>query len=121
VLCHDVTAPVDQLDAVRAELVAAGIEPPMLLTATKADDAEPEALYRLARACRARSSVGQSSRLIIGWSLVRVQAGPSGFAGTGAVLSASSRETSRRCIPYPGGRDPPSGGIAGGTRTLYLE
>jgi small GTP-binding protein len=50
VLCHDVTAPLDQLDAVRAELVAAGISPPTLIAATKADEAPPGALDRLARA-----------------------------------------------------------------------
>jgi uncharacterized protein len=51
VLCHDVTAPLDQLDAVRAELVAAGISSPMFLAATKADEAPPEVLDRLTRAC----------------------------------------------------------------------
>jgi small GTP-binding protein len=51
VLCHDVTAPLDELEAIRAELSAAGISPPMLLAATKADEAPPEALDRLARAC----------------------------------------------------------------------
>ena len=50
VLCHDATSPLDQLDAVRAELVAAGISPPMLLAATKADEAQPDALDCLARA-----------------------------------------------------------------------
>ena len=51
VLCHEVTAPLDELHAVRAELVAAGIAPPMLLAATKADEAQPGTLDRLARAC----------------------------------------------------------------------
>jgi small GTP-binding protein len=51
VLCHDATAPLDQLDAVRVVLVAAHISPPMLLAATKADEASPDALDRLARAC----------------------------------------------------------------------
>src|ERR671915_192629 len=51
VLCHEVTAPLDELHSIRAELVAAGISPPMLLAATKADEAQPEALDRLARAC----------------------------------------------------------------------
>jgi small GTP-binding protein len=50
VLCCDVTAPPDQLDAVRAELVAAGISLPTLIAATKADEAPPGALDRLVRA-----------------------------------------------------------------------
>jgi uncharacterized protein len=50
VLCHEVTAPLDKLHAVRAELVAAGISPPMLLAATKANEAQPGALDRLAEA-----------------------------------------------------------------------
>jgi uncharacterized protein len=50
VLCHDVTAPLDQLGAVRAELVAAGISPPTLIAATKADEARPGSLDRLVRA-----------------------------------------------------------------------
>jgi small GTP-binding protein len=51
VLCHELSAPVEALDAVRAELAAAGIAPPMLLAATKADEAPPDALRRFARAC----------------------------------------------------------------------
>lgn len=50
VLCHDTTAPLEGLDAVRRELVAAGIDPPAILAATKADEAGPEALERLALA-----------------------------------------------------------------------
>jgi small GTP-binding protein len=52
VLCHDANAPLDELQAVRAELVAAGISKPTLLAATKADEAEAAALDRLARTCR---------------------------------------------------------------------
>jgi uncharacterized protein len=51
VLCHDVTTPLDQLDPIRAELSSAGISPPMLIAATKSDEAPPGALDRLARAC----------------------------------------------------------------------
>jgi uncharacterized protein len=51
VLCHEVTAPVDRLEAVRAELAAAEISPPTLLAATKADEARSESLDCLARAC----------------------------------------------------------------------
>jgi uncharacterized protein len=50
VLCHELGAPVEALAAVRAELAAADIAPPMLLAATKADEASPDALARLARA-----------------------------------------------------------------------
>jgi small GTP-binding protein len=51
VLCHEVTAPLHELHSIRAELATAGISPPMLLAATKADEAQPEALDRLGRAC----------------------------------------------------------------------
>jgi small GTP-binding protein len=50
VLCHDVTAPLDGLETVRGELSAAGISPPMLLAATKADEAPHGALDCLTRA-----------------------------------------------------------------------
>jgi uncharacterized protein len=48
VLCHDVSAPLAALEGIRAELAAAGIELPTLLAATKADEALPGALERLA-------------------------------------------------------------------------
>jgi small GTP-binding protein len=51
VLCHDVNAPPDELQAVRAELVAADISKPTLLAATKADEAKAGAVDRLAQAC----------------------------------------------------------------------
>ena len=44
VLCHDASAPLDELEAVRRELAAAGIERPTLLAATKADEGDPSAL-----------------------------------------------------------------------------
>jgi small GTP-binding protein len=50
VLCQDASAPPDELFAVRAELAAAGISLPALLAATKADEATPGDLTRLARA-----------------------------------------------------------------------
>ncbi len=48
VLCHDAAAPVAELDVVRAELAAAGIELPALVAATKVDEAPRGALERLA-------------------------------------------------------------------------
>jgi small GTP-binding protein len=51
VLCHDVNAPPSELHAVRAELAAAGVSKPMLLAATKVDEAEPDALDRMSQAC----------------------------------------------------------------------
>jgi len=50
VLCHDASAPVEELDAIRCELEAAGIEKPTIVAATKLDDAGPDAVARLARA-----------------------------------------------------------------------
>jgi ribosome-interacting GTPase 1 len=44
VLCHDASAPPDELRVVLAELEAAGVEKPSLLAATTADEARPEAL-----------------------------------------------------------------------------
>jgi small GTP-binding protein len=41
VFCHDASRPVDELEQVRAELVAAGIEKPAIVAATKADEAPP--------------------------------------------------------------------------------
>jgi uncharacterized protein len=40
VLCHDAARP-EELDVIRGELAAAGIEKPMLVVATKVDEAEP--------------------------------------------------------------------------------
>src|SRR5215212_378124 len=47
VYCQDASASPDALAAVRAEVVAAGIEMPSLLAATKLDDADDGALERL--------------------------------------------------------------------------
>src|ERR671934_193686 len=50
VLCHDIAAPLDELETIRAEVAAAGIELPTILAATKADKAPPGAIERLAAA-----------------------------------------------------------------------
>jgi uncharacterized protein len=50
VLCHDASAPLDALEAIRSELAAAGIELPALLAATKADEASADAVERLGAA-----------------------------------------------------------------------
>jgi small GTP-binding protein len=47
VLCHDASAPIEPLAAVRNEIAAAGIELPSVLAGTKADEAGPGALDRL--------------------------------------------------------------------------
>src|SRR4051812_34634510 len=39
VLCHDATAPLEELDVIKRELVATGIDLPSLVAATKADEA----------------------------------------------------------------------------------
>jgi uncharacterized protein len=44
VLCHDAAAPPEELEVIRRELAAAEIDVPMLLAATKADDADPAPL-----------------------------------------------------------------------------
>jgi len=49
VYCHDASALMGELEAVRAEVVAAGIEKPALLAATKTDDAPADAIARLGR------------------------------------------------------------------------
>ena len=49
VLCHDARAPVEELEAVRAELAAAGISLPAIVAATKADEASPDAVERIAQ------------------------------------------------------------------------
>jgi uncharacterized protein len=50
VLCHDVSAPLGELEKIRHELDAAGIDLPAILAATKADEAKPGAIERLAAA-----------------------------------------------------------------------
>jgi small GTP-binding protein len=50
VYCHDATTPVEPLLEVRAEVDAAGITLPAILAATKADEAHPTHLARLAAA-----------------------------------------------------------------------
>jgi ribosome-interacting GTPase 1 len=59
-LCHDAAAPPEQLQAVRAELAAAGIELPALVVATRLDDADPAAVERLAAALPGLDVVGVS-------------------------------------------------------------
>jgi uncharacterized protein len=50
VLCHDAAAPLDELEAIRRELDASGIELPAILAATKADEVSPAAIARLGAA-----------------------------------------------------------------------
>src|SRR5919201_1167814 len=50
VLCHDVAAPLDELEKIRCELDASDIELPTILAATKADEASPAEIERLAAA-----------------------------------------------------------------------
>jgi small GTP-binding protein len=50
IYCHDASAPVEALVRVRAEVVAAGIDEPSILAATKADEADEEAIERIRRA-----------------------------------------------------------------------
>jgi uncharacterized protein len=47
VLCHPLTNPPGDLETVRAELAAAGIDKPTIVAATKLDEAAPEALAAL--------------------------------------------------------------------------
>ncbi len=47
VYCHACGSPLDELETVRAEVAAAGIEKPSILAATKADEAEPPACPEL--------------------------------------------------------------------------
>ena len=47
VLCHDVSAPIQEFDIVRAELDAAGISLPAIVAATKVDEAASGALERI--------------------------------------------------------------------------
>jgi uncharacterized protein len=50
VLCHDASAPLDDLETIRREVDASGIELPAILAATKADEASPAAIARLGAA-----------------------------------------------------------------------
>ena len=50
VLCHDASAPLDELETIRRELDASGIALPAILAATKADEAPPGAIAYLAAA-----------------------------------------------------------------------
>jgi hypothetical protein len=50
VLCQDVSVPPDELHQVRLELAQAGITGPAILAATKADEAAPGSLERIAAA-----------------------------------------------------------------------
>jgi uncharacterized protein len=47
VLCHDASAPLDELEKIRRELDASAIELPTILAATKADEASPAEIERL--------------------------------------------------------------------------
>ncbi len=47
VWCQDATAPLDPLEDVRAEVIAAGIDRPALLAVTKSDEVDADALERL--------------------------------------------------------------------------
>src|SRR5919201_3509106 len=48
VICHDASAPLDELESIRREVDAAGFELPSILEATKADEAPLGAIERLA-------------------------------------------------------------------------
>jgi hypothetical protein len=50
ILCHDVSAPPDELRRVRAELEQAGISRPSILAATKMDEVAPGSFERLTQA-----------------------------------------------------------------------
>jgi uncharacterized protein len=50
VYCHDASSPVEPLLQVRAEVAEAGIDAPAMLAATRADEADDEAIDRLRRA-----------------------------------------------------------------------
>jgi small GTP-binding protein len=60
VYCHDATAPLDALLAVRAEVIAAGIDLPAILAVTKLDEAPEGALARVQEAIPHLPSVGVS-------------------------------------------------------------
>jgi small GTP-binding protein len=61
VLCHDASAPVDDLRELRAELAAAGIELPMIVAATRVDEASPDDVGRLSAAVPELEVVGVSA------------------------------------------------------------
>jgi small GTP-binding protein len=50
VLCHDASTPLDELEKIRRELDVSDIELPTILVATKADEASPAEIERLAAA-----------------------------------------------------------------------
>jgi small GTP-binding protein len=50
VLCHDATAPLEELRAIRAELAAAGIEKRMVVAVTKLDESDESIVGAVARA-----------------------------------------------------------------------
>lgn len=60
VFCQDVSGPPDVLATVRAEVEAAGIDPPAILAATKMDEAQPGALERLHEAVPDLDVIGVS-------------------------------------------------------------
>src|SRR5262249_34042172 len=61
VLCHEATAPPRELELIRAELAAAGIELPTILAATRLGEAPEGALERLAAAYPELAVVGVSA------------------------------------------------------------
>ena len=71
-LCHDASAPLDELGTVRAELAAAAIELPTVVAATKLDEAPPDAVADLSRALPGFDVVGVS--IIDDASLVELRA-----------------------------------------------
>jgi uncharacterized protein len=71
-LCHDASAPLDELRTVRAELAAAAIELPTVVAATKLDEAPPAAVAALSRALPGFDVVGVS--IIDDASLVELRA-----------------------------------------------
>jgi small GTP-binding protein len=60
VLCHDASAPLEELVVLRRELEAAGIDLPSIVAATKLDEADPDAVDRIAAACPGLDVVGVS-------------------------------------------------------------
>jgi len=61
VLCHDASAPVDDLHELRTELAAAGVDLPTIIAATKVDEAVPADVERLAAALPELEVVGVSA------------------------------------------------------------
>ena len=60
VLCQDASAPLEELETVRAELERAGVAVPTIVAATKLDVAPDDAVDRLAQALRPLDVVGVS-------------------------------------------------------------